>query len=72
MLTLAGVLSYLGVDGIVKNAEEDIAGNKLDATLAQKELDHLIWANTVNSLLTQNKVSEFNVQTDPHKCSLGK
>ena len=57
LLTVAGVLSYSGVGGIVGNAEEVISGNKLDAVLAQKEIDHLNWANAVNALLTDEKVT---------------
>ena len=40
--------------------------------MAQKEVDHLNWAKAVNSLLTDDRVKELNVQTDPHKCAFGK
>ncbi len=72
MLTLVGILSYTGVGGIVGNAGEVIEGNKLAHTLAEKEVDHLNWANKVNALLTDEKVSALDVQTDCHKCAFGK
>jgi len=72
LLCAAGVLSYTGVGGIVQNAGEVIEGNRLDGVLAQRELDHLNWANKVNALLTDDKVSKLNVETDPHKCAFGK
>ncbi len=72
LLLVAGVLSFTGVGGIVGNAREVISGNKLDAALAQKEVDHLNWMNAVNALLTDETVTELHVQTDPRKCGFGK
>ena len=72
LLVVAGVLSFTGVGGIVHNAKEVISGNKLDGALAQKEVDHLNWANAVNALLTDDSVTELHVQTDPQKCGFGK
>ena len=72
LLILVVALSYTGVGGIVTNASEVIDGNKLDGNLAQKEVDHLNWANQVNALLTDEKVTELKVQTDDHKCAFGK
>ncbi len=71
LLTLVGILSYSGTRGIVGNAEEVIDGNKLDGNLAQKEVDHLNWANQLNALLTDDTVTELKVQTDHQKCAFG-
>ena len=49
------LISCLGVEHIVDNAGEVVNGKKLDALLAQKELDHLNWAGRVNALLTDEK-----------------
>ena len=72
LMVVLGVMSYKGVSGIVYNASQVIEGNKLDANLAQKEVDHLNWVNKVNALLTDEKVTKLDVQTDDRKCSLGK
>jgi len=72
VLTLVVVLSFTGVGGIVDNAQEVIDGNALDATLAQKEVDHLNWAGQVNALLTDKTVTQLQVETDDHKCGFGK
>ncbi len=72
LLVVVGILNYSGVSGIVGNAAEVIEGNKLNAVLAQKELDHLNWVNKVNLLLTDEKVTSLDVQTDDHKCGFGK
>lgn len=72
LLAAVGVLSYTGVGSIVTNAGQVIDGNKLDGNLAQKEVDHLNWANKVNALLTDEKVTTLEVETNDHKCGFGK
>ncbi len=74
IVALVGVSiwSVVGVAGIVDNASEVIAGNKLKGDMTQRELDHLNWANQVTDLLNDENVTELNVQTDPHKCAFGK
>ncbi|OGR22581.1 MAG: hypothetical protein A2277_01455 [Desulfobacterales bacterium RIFOXYA12_FULL_46_15] len=67
-VSLTGIL---GFRKIVDNASEVIEGNKLDGILAQKEVDHLVWVNQVNALLTDEKVTTLDVQTDDHKCGFG-
>ncbi len=72
LLGIVGIWSIVGIGGIVDNASEVIDGNKLRGEMVQKEVDHLNWANKVNALLTDENVTELNVQTDPHKCAFGK
>lgn len=72
LLVVVGILSYTGVSGIVTNAVQVIEGNKLDGNMAQKEVDHLNWVNKVNALLTDDKITSLDVQTDDHKCGFGK
>ncbi len=72
LLLVVGVLSYFGINTIVKNGSQVIDGNKLDAELAQREVDHLVWAKKVGDLLSDESVTTLAVQTDPHKCGFGK
>lgn len=72
LMLILSALSFMGVGGIVHNAREVIDGNKLDGSLAQKELDHLNWANKVNGLLTDDTVTRLEVETDDHQCAFGK
>ncbi len=71
-LIVLASMSFMGVGGIVKNASEVIEGNKLDGNLAQKEVDHLNWANQVNALLTDDAITQLDIQTDDHQCGFGK
>lgn len=67
-----GLFSFQRVGHLVDNASEVLAGNSLTGLLAAKEVDHLNWANKVNALLTDERVTELNVQLDDHQCAFGK
>ena len=71
LIILVGI-TYLGVNDIENDAAAVIMGNKLDADLAQREVDHLKWAEALSRLLTDDKVTKLTVQVDPHKCAFGK
>ncbi|MDT8302998.1 MAG: methyl-accepting chemotaxis protein [Sedimentisphaerales bacterium] len=71
LLLAVGILSFRGVTGMGNNAEDVISKNELIKTITQKEIDHLNWANAVSELLTNDEVTELNVQTDDHKCAFG-
>ncbi len=72
LLCVVGVWSILGIGGVVTNAKEVIAGNQLRGLMVQKEVDHMNWASSVSELITNDQVTELNVQTDPKACSFGK
>ncbi|HIJ89511.1 MAG: methyl-accepting chemotaxis protein [Desulfobulbaceae bacterium] len=71
MLVLLSLNSFIGVGKIVGNAKEVIEGGRLNAELAQREVDHLNWAGKVTGVLV-NGGTELSVETDPHKCGFGK
>ncbi len=74
LLFLAATAGWavFGIGEIVGNANQVIAGNKLNGELAQKEVDHLNWLNRVSALLTDANITTLDVQTDDHKCGFGK
>ena len=72
LLCIVGGWSIFGIGGIVDNAKEVIAGNRLRGNLVQKIVDHLNWAGKVNALLINKDIHTLDVQTDPHKCGFGK
>ncbi|MEH0021227.1 MAG: methyl-accepting chemotaxis protein [Desulfobacter sp.] len=72
LLIVLGFLSFSGVGGIVDNASEVIQGKSLDGILAQREVDHLNWANAVNALISNENIHELSVQTDHTQCGFGK
>jgi methyl-accepting chemotaxis protein len=70
-LVIVGICSFAGINQIKENAQEVIGGNKLRGLIVEKEVDHLNWINAVSALLTDDQVTELNVQTDEHKCAFG-
>jgi methyl-accepting chemotaxis protein len=72
LLSLLALLNFIGVGRIVGDADKVIEGNKLNAELAQREVDHLNWAAKVSGFLVDDQVHELEVETDYHKCGFGK
>ncbi len=72
LLTIVALWSIYGINGIVDNAGTVIDGNELRANLENKYVQHLLWAQEVNKLLTDETVHELHVQTDPTQCEFGK
>ena len=71
LLLVIGAIGYFGISRMKTNASLVIDGNKLDAMLAQHEVDHLNWANSINAFLTDPNVVDFD-DMDEKECVLGK
>ena len=71
LLVVVGTLAYYGVTSMGDSAVDVISKNELIANLTAKEIDHLNWANKVSDLLTNDEVTELDVETDDHKCAFG-
>ena len=71
LLLALGAWSVQGIGSVVGNAGEVIEGNRLRGEFVQKIVDHLNWANTVSTYLTDTSVKELTAQTDPRQCGFG-
>jgi methyl-accepting chemotaxis protein len=71
LVIVAGVAVF-GIGSIIHNAEEVTELNGIKGEITQREVDHLNWAATVSKLLTDDTITELQVETDPHKCGFGK
>lgn len=72
LIVLLAIGACLGINLVVGDAEEVIDGNHLNATLAQREVDHLVWAGKVSELLTDPQAQKLEAETDPSRCGFGK
>jgi len=72
LLIILALTSFNGIGSIVTNAKGVIKGNQLDGLLAQKEVDHLNYLNQINALLTDERITSLNVETDHTTCCFGK
>jgi len=71
-LILCGGISFIGINHIIADAHEVVAGHELYLTLTEREVDHLNWAGKVGLFFTDPAVTRLEVETDDHKCKLGK
>lgn len=71
-LILTASWAIWGINGIVHNAEEVIQGNKIKTMMTERHLDHVVWAENVAIALTNDSVTELEVQLDPTQCAFGK
>ncbi len=72
LMIASGYYSENGIDNIIEDANEVIHGNELRAELGHKYVDHLLWTQKLNTLLTDETVTEIDFETDHHKCAFGK
>jgi len=72
LLIICTVSSIVGIDRIVKSAEEVIVGNHVRAEISAREVDHLVWANNLRKVVDEGAMHADKIQTNPHKCAWGK
>ncbi len=72
LLFFLAALNFWGVGRIVEDATLVIEGNKLNAELFQREVDHLKWVESVSEYLEDDHATELHVGTDPRQCGFGK
>ncbi len=69
---IVAVVTPRDINLIIKNAGKIIQGNRLDAKLAEIEIEHLNWVTKLDSYLTDPNITTLNIETDGHKCAFGK
>jgi len=72
LFVFVGVYNYMGFDTVKEQAAhvEEAGGNK--TFMVEKEVDHLKWISGLSELFLDDEVNTVTVQTDDHKCGLGK
>ncbi|MES0363690.1 MAG: methyl-accepting chemotaxis protein [Desulfobacteria bacterium] len=72
LLLIVGIWSIKGIGTIDRKQGEVENATLLQAEIQNRLIDHLNWAAAVSKLLTDDSVSELQVQLDPQKCAFGK
>lgn len=68
----ASIWAVVGIEDIIKNATYTSNGNKIKTSIAQHELAHINWANSLNEFLINDEVTSLNIETDHRNCDMGK
>ena len=71
LLLIILIWGIMGLNTTVDNGEEMAAGNALRGELLAREVDHLNWVKAVSTFLTDETVTELDVQLDHTRCALG-
>ncbi len=71
ILALIGANAYLSLTEVVSAGNQAITSGTQSKFMVEKEGDHLRWIKKVQDLFMLNQ-PKLTVQTDPHKCGLGK
>ncbi|MBU8933725.1 MAG: CZB domain-containing protein [candidate division Zixibacteria bacterium] len=69
VVSIYNYTSFNSIDGQTTIAQQSCANQ---AFSIEKEVDHLKWMASLSDLFVNDEVTEVTVQTDDHKCGLGK
>ncbi len=72
LLIVIGGMNFSGLSRILTSIDDATDSNRLKILFAEREIDHLNWASHVSNLLTDDKVTVLDVETDHTRCGLGK
>lgn len=72
LMLITLVWGIAGLSNTVDNGKEMANGNKLRGEILAREVDHLNWVKAVSTFLTDESVTELEVQMDHTQCALGK
>jgi len=71
-LAVIGGLSWYGFNKFIKEFHHEKGHLAVMETMYEREIDHMEWRYKVVSLFADETATSLNVETDDHKCNLGK
>ena len=70
-LVLIGGGNSLAIKVMERQSDNIVYGLKIDGELAQREVDHLVWASKVRDFIGNEAATTLGVQVDYRKCGFG-
>ena len=71
ILGLVGANAFMSLSEVAGSGGAALSASGYNRFVAEKETDHFKWVNAVQTFFLENQ-AELKVQTDPHKCGLGR
>lgn len=71
LLAVVGGLSIYSMSKIDAQVETSFQLSELVRSMQSRMIEHLQWAQDVETYLQSNEVNQLNVETDSHQCNLG-
>ncbi len=72
LLIISAAISFKGINAIIDQNQHSQDADMIHKLFSEKILDHYRWLAAVDRVLMEGKGSRLNVQTDDHRCELGK
>lgn len=72
LTTMIGGTALYNVSRMTNNMNSAIHANELNVDLVLREVDHLRFLQKINAFFQDPAISTLDVETDDHKCRLGK
>ena len=71
ILLVGGLVGWIGVTQTAGAGKKIVNLNSLSREILQREIDHLNWVKRVSEFLSNESMTELDVEKDEHKCGLG-
>jgi len=71
-LLVNGGVGLLKTSQVNSSMDQSLAANALMTNLAKRESDHLRFLQKINAFFQDASAQSLDVETDPHRCRLGK
>ena len=72
ILFVGGLVGWIGVTQTDGAGKKRASLDSLAKEILQREIDHLNWVKKVSEFLSNETITELDVEKDEHKCGLGK
>lgn len=70
-LAVISWFSYTGIGDIIFDGEEALMSSDLDAALAAREAEHLMWASQLQTMVIEGDYTIYDIELDDEACALG-
>ncbi len=72
LLAVVSGWSHLSINKMIDVGNEVEQGRELELEITNRQIDHFLWAAKLDSFLSDDSVTELEIQLDPTQCGFGK
>ena len=72
ILFVGGLVGWIGITQTDSAGKKKVNLDSLTKEILQREIDHLNWVKKASEFLSNETITELDVEKDEHKCGLGK
>ncbi|RLD82264.1 MAG: hypothetical protein DRJ10_05210 [Bacteroidetes bacterium] len=72
LLLLSGLIVNTKLQQLINHAQDNSSGHLFREKMDKLYIEHLIWTKKVSEVFSNDQITHIDIQTDDHKCNLGK